>query len=60
MGDFEMAARIWQELEEDEPAAEAQWNTMILSSSVPDEIIESVRPESFSVRVEVGRLFKNA
>ena len=57
---FDRSGEIWAKLEEEEPANEARWQSMLLGGSVPWVAQTVLREEAASVRVEAVRLYKEA
>ena len=56
MSSLDQAATIWEKLEEDEPANDARWRSMVLGGRVPATAQRILKEESASVRVETIRL----
>ena len=57
-GSFDRAAEIWETLEEDEPADQARWHSMLLGGRVPSVAQRVLKEEAASVRVETIRLYE--
>lgn len=55
---FDRAAEIWEALEEDEPAADARWHSLLVSGRVSIVAQEVLTEEPASVRVEAIRLYE--
>jgi tetratricopeptide (TPR) repeat protein len=53
---FDNAAKIWEQLQEDENADKAKWESMLLTGGTPSSARDVLANESASVRVEVIRL----
>lgn len=59
-GWFDLAAKIWAELEEEDPADEARWCGMEQEGRIPAVAGRVLEEESASVRVETIRLHEEA
>lgn len=55
---LERAAEIWEKLEEDEPANDARWRSMVLAGRVPAAAQRVLEGESASVCVETVQLYE--
>jgi len=53
------AAEIWHKLDQNENAAAARWEIMLIDNDFPSEALQLLHKESLTVRVEFGEIYLN-